>query len=388
MRLTLVACLFLYQSSEVSGSFGRLAGVAWLVPHVLIAGLFTLAGLLSMQSLEAHGAGRFLRRRAARLAPLLLVAVMLPSLVIGPLVSVRPMPAYLADPELWSWFLNLVFWPQFTLPGVFLLNVVPRVVNDIMWTLPVAVAAAMALCVTAIRPQRAAGVLSAMLVLLASAALAAGGSGLDTAMVNKTLGAAAAFMLGALAHVLGRRLPRTLKRSAIAAIAIAAAVIMGVAVLGQRNWLLLPAFNVLLAVPIACLVVVPAGISLRASPLVTALQRYAGGAFLMAYPVQQAAIALGSTNQGFVINVLASLPVTLVIAALSWHLFEARVVARAARGADAVLPDAVPGLSLAQARRLLVEKLPELGLWLVFLALAWAVMAITVFAFQPDRGGI
>ncbi len=382
LRVALVIGLFLHHSGEVSNSFGRLAGVAWLLPHVLMAGLFALAGLLAMQSLQAHGVRGFLRRRAARLAPLLLVAVMLPALVLGPIVSVRPLQAYFGDSELWSYFLNLVFWPEFTLPGVFLRNPVARIVNEIMWTLPVALASALALCATAVRPQHAVLVLSALLAGLAAVAVGAGTLALDVAVTNRAIGAATAFMLGALAHPLRRRLPRAVIGTGVAAIAIA-----GVALLGQRSWLAVPSFHALLALPIACGTVVAAGLSLPASRLVSGLQRYAGGLFMLGWPLQQSVIALGSADQGFVANLVFSLPASLAFAALSWHFLEQRTMALAA-GGDVAVAGAAPVLSMAQVRRQLVARLPELGLWMVFLVLAFGVMALTVFAFQPDRGGI
>ncbi len=390
LRLVLVLALFCCQSAEVSNSFGRLARVAWLLPHVFTAGLFALAGLLSMHSLAVHGVARFLRHRAAGLMPILAVAVIVPALVIGPLLSVRPAPAYFADPELWSYFLNLLFWPQFTLPGVFLLNTVARIVNDILWTLPAALAAVLLLCTTAIRPQRRAAVLAGLLAGLVASALAVDRLPSDPALVNKAVGAVAAFMLGALGAVLRpQRAPR-LNLAGKAAVAVAAAAVIAIALLGQRSWLLLPGFNLGLALPVAAGTVLLSGLAVRVSPVVAVLYRYAGGVFLLAWPVQQSVMALGSANQGFIANMAVSLPATLVVAALSWHLLQRRVTALAIgrEAVGAASASAGPSLSWMQMRRTLAAELPVLGLWAVFLAVALSVMAITVFAFRPDRGGI
>lgn len=392
LQAALILSLFAYQSLQVSDSFGGwLATPIWLLPYVLIPGLAALAGQLAMRRLQAIGLARFLLWLAVRLGAALLVAIIVAALVIGPLVSIRSLRAYVTDPELWTYFLNLLFWPQFSLPGVFIFNNVPVIVNDIFWALPAIPVAVAGLCTTAIRPGRAATALIALLALAGGAALAlqllgVGASAVGAAAIVKPLGVVVGFLLGALGEVWRRAVPASL-----AGTGVAIGLLLAIAFFNQRAWGNSAAFNALVAVPASYVV-----ISLAARPLPAPGfgQRYLCGLLLLGFPVQQASIALGSVRQGFVVNLAISLPVTLLLAALSWHLVEARLAARvggAALGADidgwAPAGSGRP-LSLARVRRQLVSNLPMIAVWTLFFLLAIGVMAMIIFASQPDRGGI
>jgi len=105
LQAGLILSLFAYQSLQVSASFGRFfATPVWLLPYLLVPALSALAGHVAGRQLERRGLPGFLRWLAVRLGPALLVATVVSALVIGPLVSFRPLRAYLADRELWSYF--------------------------------------------------------------------------------------------------------------------------------------------------------------------------------------------------------------------------------------------------------------------------------------------
>ena len=387
LQAALILTLFAFQSLQVSASYGRFfAKPVWLIPYVVVPGLAALAGQVAMRQLEQGSVRAFLRWLTARLGPALLLAVVVAALAIGPLVTLRPMRAYFTDPELWSYFLNLLFWPQFTLPGVFGFNNVPLIVNDILWVLPAIPLVVLGLCATALRPGRAVIILLVLFVLAGGAALALELSGAGNAGMVRPVGAVVGFLAGALGQAWrGPRLPR------LPAIAIAAGLIVATAFFNQRGWGNSPGFNALIALPAGYIAV-----SLSALPLprLPFGQHYLGGLLLLGFPVQQACIALGSAGQGFVINMMISLPVTLLIAVLSWHLFERRLAGLVDKAAPGVADDdwGYPGagrpMSLARARRLLMTNLPMIGLWLLFIGFALAVMAMVIFASQPDRGGI
>jgi peptidoglycan/LPS O-acetylase OafA/YrhL len=100
---------------------------------------FAVSGFLVTQSrVETPSAPRFLLKRAARLAPGLLVSGLAIGLLLGPLVSSLPLDAYLGSPQLGRYFartfsLGLVDEP---LPGVrFSGSRVGYTVNGSLWTL-------------------------------------------------------------------------------------------------------------------------------------------------------------------------------------------------------------------------------------------------------------
>lgn len=387
LQAGLILSLFAYQSLQVSDSFGRFfATPVWLLPYLLVPALSALAGQFAVRQLERRGLPGFLRWLAVRLVPALLVATVVSALLIGPLVSFRPLRAYLADRELWSYFLNLVFWPRFTLPGVFVFNNVPLIVNDIFWALPAIPLAVLGLCATAIRPGHAASVLIVLLAVAGGVALSFELFGVSATASVKPLGVIVGFLLGALGQVWRRILPGGLTSTAIAACGVAV-----IAVFSPRAWGSSAAFNALVAVPISYIV-----ISLAAMPLPAPRfgQRYLRGLLLLGFPVQQACIAIGSVQQDFVTNLAISLPVTFILAALSWHLVEARLAALLDSAAVGEGEDGLAAvragrpMSVARARHMLISNLPMLAFWLLFFVVALAVMAMIIFASQPDRGGI
>lgn len=389
LQTGLILALFTFHSLQVSSSFGRwFASPVWLLPHVLVIGLAALAGLLVMRRLRAQGVAASLRWLGVRLFGSLFVAVIVAALGIGPLVSTQSLRAYAGEPELWAYFLNLLFWPHFTLPGVFVFNNVPLIVNEIFWALPAIPLAVAGLCAAGSRARRTGAMLLLLLGVAGGAALALDLLGGASAALVRPLGVITGCLVGALGCLWQKRLPWHLAVAGTAAIAL-----VGLAMFGQRAWSSSAVFHALLAVPVGYIVITLAALPLPRPGLG---QQYLIGLLLIGFPVQQAAVALGSDQQSFVVNLAVSLPVALLLAVLSWHLIEARLAARAGlageTGSDLADGDGrrrtERPMSLARARRRLRDKLPEITLWLLFFGAALAIMTMVIFASQPDHGGI
>jgi Acyltransferase family len=79
----------------------------------------------------------FLMRRSLRIFPGLTVIVLLSVLVLGPLMSDLPLRAYFGDRQSISYLWNVVLYPVYVLPGVFVDNPYPLAVNGSLWSLPV-----------------------------------------------------------------------------------------------------------------------------------------------------------------------------------------------------------------------------------------------------------
>jgi peptidoglycan/LPS O-acetylase OafA/YrhL len=104
--------------------------------------LFSLSGYLLTASITGDDRlGPFWARRALRLMPGLIVSVVLTAFVLGPIVTALPLHTYLTSPKPYLYVAKQSVFETFSphLPGVFVHNPFPNVVNGSLWTLPVEV---------------------------------------------------------------------------------------------------------------------------------------------------------------------------------------------------------------------------------------------------------
>lgn len=97
---------------------------------------FVISGFLVAASLQRNHWRDFLRARALRIYPALVVCIVLTVFVLGPLASTAP--DYVSNPATWRYlWSNATLWrAEFFLPGVF--DTLPRTaVNGSLWTLPI-----------------------------------------------------------------------------------------------------------------------------------------------------------------------------------------------------------------------------------------------------------
>lgn len=98
---------------------------------------FALSGFLVAGSLErSNSLTTFLGLRAIRIFPALTVEIFLSALLLGPIVTDLSASQYYSGHEFRSYFLNILGWIHFTLPGVYTHNLVPSIVNYSLWTIP------------------------------------------------------------------------------------------------------------------------------------------------------------------------------------------------------------------------------------------------------------
>lgn len=105
--------------------------------YALVGAFFALSGFLVTGSAIRNSCTRtFFFNRALRILPALSVEVTLSAFVLGPLVTVVALSDYFTDPMFLRYFGNIFGFVSFTLPGVFVNNPWPEVVNMNLWTLP------------------------------------------------------------------------------------------------------------------------------------------------------------------------------------------------------------------------------------------------------------
>jgi peptidoglycan/LPS O-acetylase OafA/YrhL len=102
---------------------------------------FAISGFLIAQSVtRARSIFRFVKARALRILPALGLSTLFCVLIIGPLATTLPQPAYWTDTGTWRYlFHTIALDPQVSLPGVFQHNPYPPPVNGSLWTVPVEV---------------------------------------------------------------------------------------------------------------------------------------------------------------------------------------------------------------------------------------------------------
>ena len=110
----------------------------WRPPLASILGMFfALSGFLVAGSLErCRTLISFAGLRIMRIFPALVVEVLLSAFVLGPLLT-RASPAeYVGDVQFRHYLLNILGLVHYTLPGLFVDNPLPRIVNGQLWTVP------------------------------------------------------------------------------------------------------------------------------------------------------------------------------------------------------------------------------------------------------------
>lgn len=132
-----------YQKGNFVETLGNLSTSQYVVELLrpwlfsLVSGFFILSGFLVIGSaVRTRSIRVFLTFRVLRILPALLTEVSLSAIVLGPLLTTLPLEKYFTDPLFGHYFLNIVGFVNFLLPGLFENNPYPRIVNANLWTLP------------------------------------------------------------------------------------------------------------------------------------------------------------------------------------------------------------------------------------------------------------
>ena len=318
LRLWLALSVVLFHSVQLT------RGKQWVMEHsagpvdiyvsFIIPAFFALSGFLVASSMLRLGKVQiFLLFRAFRIFPALLVEITLSALILGPIVTVLPLGDYFQAPEFHRYFTNVVGIIRFQLPGVFLDNPVPGIVNGQLWTIPGELQCYIALAILMIL-----GVSTRRWLMLAVFLAAATGECAIGLLPGRhytpaTLQALEALVLSFLAgnalYLIRDLVPM---RGWLFLLAIAGCVVA---------WLV-PILALLLGTASVSYVV--AYLGLCRIPRVPVLQRgdYSYGIYLYSFPLQQAAVwAFPALREWYWNLLLGGLP-AIGFAMLSWHFLE------------------------------------------------------------------
>ena len=289
---------------EVWGSGWR---VAWAV---ILPMFFALSGFLVAGSLErSKTLVTFLGLRLLRIVPALAGEVTLSALVLGPLVTALPLRSYLSDSQFIVYFLNILGDIHYKLPGVFLSNPQPGVVNGQLWTVPFELYCYMVLTALAIT-----GVFKRRVWLLCFM------GGFYALQVANTIfhprgfgpvGGYTLIMFFVAGLVLYQYRDKIAWNGALFCLAAGAFLALLTVKNGDRFAALPGAY-----------VTVYLGLLNPPRDKVLLSGDYSYGLFLYGYPLQQALMSIGPEVRHWYLNLLLAIPCAAVVAASSWWLIE------------------------------------------------------------------
>jgi peptidoglycan/LPS O-acetylase OafA/YrhL len=318
LRLSLAVAIVCWHSVVTSYGVDVQTAVASSPARPLVAALlpafFALSGFLVTGSLErTKTIGMFLGLRALRIFPALAVESLIAALILGPLLTTRPLAAYVADPQFRTYFLNILGDPHYTLPGVFETNPFYQV-NGQLWTIPSELRCYVILTVLALL-----GAVRRPAILLAATGAFLAWAMVDTGLRDPHFFAQVSgpvpapllltsFLAGVLVNLYRDRIPWRLS--------------WGVASLAAGLVLLdLPAGEWAAVFPLAYATVY---FGLTNAPKTGVLKGadYSYGIFLYGFAIQQTFVALAPWGRHWWINIAVCVPAATAVAALSWHVVE------------------------------------------------------------------
>jgi len=306
--------------------------------HLGVDIFFVVSGFLVTGSLLARGSlASFVRARALRIFPALVVCAFGTALVIGPLVTALPPGRYFAAWDTWRFALqNSTTWPwgvRWWLPGVFLHQPGGPAVNGALWSLPWELTMYALLAVLGallLRPRPLLTRAGVRNVVVALAVVATLGHGLNEGFDwSRQFRVVQGLRLGALFFTAGA-LQFFKARVPLAWPLFAAALLALPAMLWAKGFAL-ALYPLALSYVVLWLALVPGGV-LRSY---NRLGDYSYGFYLWQFPLQQC-IVRARPGISQLELLLASLPAALALAAVSWHVVEAPALALKERGAGAV----------------------------------------------------
>ena len=319
MRLALATCVVAFHSFAVTHDVvadHALWRSAWRpLLRLFLPMFFALSGFLVAGSLaRSTTLGEFLILRAMRIMPALFAEIALSALILGPLLTVFPPARYFHDHAFFSYFLNVVGDVHFSLPGLFLGNPRPGLVNGSLWTIPfegLCYLSLAALAFTGIVHRRD---LFLAIVLAAMAILAARSAWLhDVLWTVPGQFLVVCFLAGVALHLYRESIPYDIRLFAISALA-------------AFLFLELDRFVYLAAFPVAYATAYLGLTNPRKTILLSG--DYSYGIYLFAYPIQQALVFLFPASRTTAIIFLTAVPVSCAYAIFSWHCIEHPILRR------------------------------------------------------------
>jgi peptidoglycan/LPS O-acetylase OafA/YrhL len=278
---------------------------------------FALSGFLVAGSLDrSQTMVTFLGLRALRIAPALIVEILLSALILGPLLTTLTLKEYFLGDEFRLYFLNLVGYIHYYLPGVFKANK-HAYVNGQLWTVPYELVIYFVLsCLAALGIYRRKSFLLLVVGLY------------YVAQVVNTILHGTVFVSGfptgagvTMAFVSGLAIYRHRDQIAFSKGLFALSVLLTVALLSVQGG------SRFVALPVAYVAVYLGLLNPRRNKLLLSGD-YSYGVYLYAFPMQQALIVISPVFRIWYWHALTALVCSFAVAVCSWWLIEKPALAQ------------------------------------------------------------
>jgi peptidoglycan/LPS O-acetylase OafA/YrhL len=136
LRIFLAFAVFLIHAFTVTNCYYFPADSRWWLLHdAVVPMFFAIAGFLVTASAYRLQPKDFFVNRVLRIVPALAMDTFVCAFLIGPVFTTVPTRQYFHDRRFFSFFLNIVGWIHYSLPGVFEHLPVARV-NGSLWSVP------------------------------------------------------------------------------------------------------------------------------------------------------------------------------------------------------------------------------------------------------------
>ncbi len=117
--------------------WGALRPLRFTLSGAFVPMFFALSGfLVTGSAFRLSNLRSFLLFRVIRIVPALSGEVLLSAFILGPLLTIIPLSEYFRDPQFYRYFGNIAGFITYELPGLFVNNPLPKVINGNLWTLP------------------------------------------------------------------------------------------------------------------------------------------------------------------------------------------------------------------------------------------------------------
>ena len=280
--------------------------------NILVPMFFALSGfLVTGSAFRTKSIRSFLIFRGLRIVPALLTEVCLSALLLGPVLTVFPLNQYFSDEKFLAYFGNIIGRVRYELPGLFLTNPWPDVVNGNLWTLPAEFYCYLIIAAMIVSHLLFNRLIFSVLFILTTCVLIIANTffGFEEGLRSAPL-IVYYFFCGAFMYHWREHVPysRTLFILSIAA----------------SYYHFLSADRLMLIFPFS-VTYLTIYLGLVKFPRINIVQRgdYSYGVYLYGFPIAQALVAAIPQLQGHGIWVtLTTIPLTFTFAVASWHIVE------------------------------------------------------------------
>lgn len=285
---------------------------------------FVISGFLVTKSVMERSIFDYFKSRFFRVVPALILVTLFTVFILGPVLTEQPISNFFQNPVTWEYLLTpTVFWMGHTLPGVFEENPVPGI-NGSLWTLPIECSFYIILPLLG-----ALGLLSRRVYFLLPLTIgiillygivnlgwkwdSQGGALLRGVPVYSGFKNGLLFSIGGFFWIYRKSIPLD------PGVALGGILLLVIA--GFQDGRL---FAFMIALPYLTIYFA------LARPFRFRLYERLGdlsyGAYIFAFPVQQAMVSIFENRIGPLTLMAVSMPTTLMMATISWHLVEKRAI--------------------------------------------------------------